>query len=269
MKAFYETRKDTSFVGLMTNYPFPLHVHEIVELVVVTQGRCVIQLDGKTYTLSSGDAAIAFPLSPHSYDEIDTDTQGLAAFFSADTFAEYSNTFHTLLPEQPIVRGMLSEGDAALAVERLLSIPDSEESPFRSPYLHLLLAHILNKLHFCPAVDNKERGLGARAVRFVYSHACENITISSTARQLGISESHLSHLFAKQLRVNFRSFVNAIRIDKAAMLMRDPYLTLTQICFQCGFENMRTFRRAFVKENGTLPAVYARAVRAGAYKKQN
>ena len=45
------------------------------------------------------------------------------------------------------------------------------------------------------------------------------------------------------------------------MLMRDPCLTLTQISDQCGFENMRTFRRAFVKETGSLPAAYMRAVR--------
>ena len=59
MKAFYETRSNDCFVGGMTSYPFPLHVHEVVELVVVTEGSCVIQLDGSSYILNKGDAAIA------------------------------------------------------------------------------------------------------------------------------------------------------------------------------------------------------------------
>ena len=86
-------------------------------------------------------------------------------------------------------------------------------------------------------------------------------TISSAAHDLGISESHLSHLFAQQFHVNFRAFINAIRIDKATMLMRDPFMTLTQIYYQCGYDNMRTFRRAFVQETGMLPAAYMRAAR--------
>ena len=72
--------------------------------------------------------------------------------------------------------------------------------------------------------------------------------------------SHLSHFFAEKLHINFRRFINAIRIDKAKMLMRDPQLTLTQIAFTCGYENMRTFRRAFIRETGELPAAYMRAL---------
>ena len=261
MKAFYETRNEPFFVGCMTDYPFPLHVHEIVELVVVLRGGCEIQLDGAAYSLGPGDAAIAFPLTPHSFDAIRTGTRGFAAFFPADAIAEFSNTFHTQLPDVPVLRDVLRTEDVRFAIERLLALPEGEDSPLRLAYLHLLLAHILSGLGFHPAAGFHERGLGARIVRYVYDHACENITLSSAARHLGISESHLSHLFAQQFQVNFRRFINAIRIDKATMLMRDPCLTLTQVSDQCGFENMRTFRRAFVKETGSLPAAYMRAVR--------
>ena len=263
MNVFYETRNEPYFIGLMTDYPFPLHVHQIVELTVVLEGGCVMQLDGKNWSLSAGDAAIAFPLTPHSFESILPGTRGFAAFFQADTIAEFSGTFHTLLPDEPVVRGAYGEQDAALAVDRLLAMPQESSSPLRLAYLHLLLAHILNGLRFHPAADFRDKGLGARCIRYVYDHACENITVSSTARDLGISESHLSHLFAQQFHVNFRRFVNAIRIDQATMLMRDPYLTLTQISDQCGYENMRTFRRAFVRETGALPAAYRRTLRYG------
>jgi two-component system response regulator YesN len=73
---------------------------------------------------------------------------------------------------------------------------------------------------------------------------------------VGISQSHLSHLFSQRFHVNFRRFVNAIRVDRAKMLMRDPRMTLTSICYSCGYENIRTFRRAFVRESGMLPSEY-------------
>lgn len=44
-------------------------------------------------------------------------------------------------------------------------------------------------------------------------------------------------------------------------MMRDPNLTLTDICDACGYSNMRTFRRAFIREVGCLPSERMTALR--------
>ena len=265
MKAFYELRKEEFYVGSMTEYPFPLHVHETVEMAIVLSGECSVQIDGREYTLRPGDAALAFPLAPHSYNTLAEGTSGFAAIFPADTVTEFSSLFHTMLPDDPVVRRERMSDEALDMAHRLTNEQDEKVKYLRQAYLHVILAHVLHSLSFHSAAAYNERGLGARVVRYIYDHACESITISSAAHDLGISESHLSHLFAQQFRVNFRAFINAIRIDKATMLMRDPFMTLTQIYYQCGYDNMRTFRRAFVQETGMLPAAYMRAARrAGA-----
>ena len=261
MRAFYETRSEPFYLGGMTHYPYPLHVHEIVEMVYLLQGECEMEIDGKRFTLLPGDAAIAFPLVPHSYEKISGDAEGLAAFFSANTVPELDAVFHTQLPEEPVIRKESMNGDILLAVDRLTKA--REDSPDRMAWLHLMLVHLIGAMRLCPAQDFQERDLGARVVRYVYEHACESISLSSTARALGVSESHLSHLFAQQFHVYFRHFINAIRIDKAIVCMQDPAMNLTQICFQCGFDNVRTFRRAFFRQTGMLPNDYARSLRAG------
>ena len=43
--------------------------------------------------------------------------------------------------------------------------------------------------------------------------------------------------------------------------MRDPNLTLTDICDACGYTNMRTFRRAFQQEIGCLPSDHLLSLR--------
>lgn len=263
MKAFYELRKEDFYVGKMTEYPFPLHVHETVEVAIVIEGECSVQIDGREYTLRPGDAAVAFPLTPHSYNTIAEGTAGFVAIFPADTIAEFSSIFHTMLPDDPVVRRE-QLGEEAFSMARcLMETRDDQSQYLRQAYLHVILAHLLHAGSYHAGAAYNERGLGARVVRYIYEHACEDITISSAAHDLGISESHLSHLFAQQFHVNFRAFINAIRIDKATMLMRDPFMTLTQIYYQCGYDNMRTFRRAFVQETGVLPAAYMRAARRG------
>ncbi len=261
MKAFYETREGTIFVGEMTRYPFPLHVHEMLEIAYVMQGECVMQIDGERYLLKPGDMALNFPLVPHSFEQLSPDVKGFAAFFLADSISEFSNTFHTMLPVKPVLRASEVPQDALYAIDKLMEHPGYEYFPTRLGYLHVLLAHVLEALEFRSAEQMNEKGLADRVVKYIFDHACENITLSTTAHGLGISESHLSHLFSQQFHINFRRFVNAIRIDKAEALMRDPAMTLTAICYACGYENMRTFRRAFVRETGLLPTAYLQKMR--------
>jgi len=256
MKLFYETRSENLFIGSMTGYPFPLHVHEIVELACVLRGEVTMQIGGQTYALYPGDIAIAFPLIPHSFECLSPDASGLAAFFLTDTFPQFTQTFLNTLPETPVLRRESVNADARLAVDRLIGDPEGDASPSRLAFLHLLIANVLSQLSFTPTGDCNEQGLSYRLFKYIFDHACEDITLDSAARGLGISQSYLSHLFSQRFHINFRRFVNAIRVDRAKMLMRDPRMTLTSICFSCGYENIRTFRRAFVRETGMLPSEY-------------
>ena len=266
MKTFYEQRPEPFFVGAMTDTPFPLHMHKVVELAVIMEGGCTMQLEDKTYTLRAGDAAIAFPLTPHSYESIEPGARGFAAFFPAETFQDLSSMFYAMVPKEPVLRGAYELEEVRWPIRRLMG-PEGQDDLLRTAYLHLLLAQIISRLSLQSAQNFREKDLGSRILRYIYDHVGENITISSVAHELGISESHLSHLFAQQFHINFRRFINAVRIDKATNMMRDPFASLTQVCDQCGFENMRTFRRAFVRETGSLPAAYMRAVRSGAQQK--
>ena len=199
---------------------------------------------------------MVFPLIPHSFDRLSPDALGLAAFFLADTIPQLTPAFLNALPETPVLRGDAVNDEARLAVDRLTGIPEGEASPSRLAYLHLLAANVLSAMRLRPIDAYSEQGLAYRTFKYIFDHACEAITLDNTAHGLGISASHLSHLFSQRFHVNFRRFVNAIRIDRAKMLMRDPRLTLTSICYSCGYGNIRTFRRAFVRETGMLPSEY-------------
>ena len=126
--------------------------------------------------------------------------------------------------------------------------------PLCIAHLHVLLAGALHSLSYRPVYDYNERELGHRILTYISDHACEAITLESASHALGISVSHLSHFFSDRLHTNFRRFINANRISKARLLMRDPNMTLTMISDACGYANMRTFRRAFQREVGLLPS---------------
>ena len=113
----------------MTEYPFPLHVHETVELVVVLNGECAMQIDSQEYILRPGDAAIAFPLTPHAYNALTEGTRVFTAIFSADTIAEFSSIFHTMLPNEPIVRRERAGGRSAFHGRSADTVPKAPVEP--------------------------------------------------------------------------------------------------------------------------------------------
>lgn len=254
MSVYYEQRPEKLFIGEMTHYPVSAHVHSDAELLILTRGAAVLTVDGRTYRMSPGDALVIFPLILHSYDQLSPDIGGVVAIFSPDIIPEYAATFHHLQPADPLLPAGQACLDLRLAVNRVSQLRMEENQPICVAYLHLLLAGTMHRLAFLPAYDYSGQDLGRRIIQYISVHAFEDITLQSVARALGISVSHLSHFFSGQLRISFRRFINAIRIDRARMLMRDPSMTLTQICGECGFSNMRTFRRAFEAETGCLPS---------------
>ncbi len=256
MNTVYETRPEKLFIGEMTESPCPAHVHAMAEVVVQTRGYSLITIDEVQYRLNPGDAAVVFPLVSHSFDVLSGDSKGVIAIFPPDIIPEYAGTFHGLQPENPVLPGDRRGLDLRFAVERLGGMNMDDNLPLCIAYLHVILASLLHSFTYRPVYSYSERGLGQRIISYISGHAFDEITLETAARALGISTFHLSHFFSERLHTNFRRFINAIRIEKARLMMRDPNLTLTEICGACGYTNMRTFRRAFQLETGRLPSDY-------------
>ena len=254
MKTYYEQRTEKLFIGEMTRYPVSAHVHAEAELLILTRGSAVLTVDGKTCRMSPGDAAAVFPLVPHSYDSLEGETGGLIAIFPSEIIPEYTGIFHGRQPENPFIPAGRAGLDVRLAVDRLCRISMADNLPMCVAYLHVLLAGMLHSLTYRPVYDYMEHDIGRRILQYISDHAFEEITLKSVSHALGISVSSLSHFFSERLHTNFRRFINAIRIEKALLLMRNPNMTLTELCGICGFANMRTFRRAFLTEMGCLPS---------------
>ena len=261
MSTFYEQRPEKLFIGGMTRYPYPTHVHSAAELIIPIRGSVDVTVDDIKYHLSPGDSVIVFPLVPHSFEQLSEDSEGLIAIFPPDIIPEYAGTFHGLQPESPLLPASRSCVDLRLAIDRLSRINMENDLPLCIAYLHVLLAGVLHHLTYRPVYDYSERNLGYRILTYIVEHAYEEITLDTASHALGISSSHLSHFFSEHLHTNFRRFINAIRIERARLLMRDPNLTLTDICDACGYTNMRTFRRAFQQEMNCLPSEHHQALK--------
>lgn len=123
-------------------------------------------------------------------------------------------------------------------------------------YLHVFLSHLFTLMPLEPLNQCMNAGMLQRVMQYLSQHYTENLTLDSLAHALGVSRSHLSHLFSAQLKVNFRRYLNTLRIDQACKLLRTTDLTITEISYQCGFNDTRTFHRAFLLEQHVQPGKF-------------
>ena len=253
---FYEQRPEKFFVGTLCDHPFPTHVHDSVEIACLTAGTLDISIGGEKRRLNPGDIAVSFPAVPHSFDFVSGDADGLAMFFLPDAISEFSSIFRTSLPESAVLSGDRTPVEIRLIIRKMQELSASGGSPLMQGYLHLFLSYLFCSFELRPLTKQLQTGLAQQVLHYISEHFTEPLTQDSVSRALGISSTHLSHIFSQQLHVNFREYINALRIDHACSLLYDPSLSISQIAYQCGFGNPRTFHRAFLSRCQMSPNKY-------------
>lgn len=251
---FYEQRNEDVFVGGICEYPFPSHVHDVVEIVCLLTGSAEMTIAEKKQLLLPGDIAVIFPVIPHSYDDVSEDASGLTLIFSPDTIVEFYHTFRTMKPIHPLLPGSEQPPELKSIISGFykLSLQD-QKSPLQLGYLHLFLSYLFSCLPLNPMDKHSYPGLSFQVLQYISEHFTEPLTLESLSHALGISRIHLSHIFSQQLHINFRQYINTLRIDRARALLRNPAYSISQIAYLCGYGNQRTFHRAFLSQCGMPP----------------
>ena len=251
---FYEKRTETTFMGEICKHPYPAHVHDVVEIVCLQSGNMEMTIADKSIQLQPGDIAVAFPSEAHSYDYVSEDASGFMMIFLPDTIAEFYHTFRTMQPVQPLLPHASQAPELATIIRHLQKISGSEQgSIIQLGYLHLFLAYLITDMPMTQRARNPHSTLMDQVLQYISEHFAEPLTLENTAHALGISRIHLSHIFSQQLHINFRQYINTLRIDRACTLLRNPNYSISQIAYQCGYGNQRTFHRAFLAQCGMSP----------------
>ena len=84
-------------------------------------------------------------------------------------------------------------------------------------------------------------------------HYKEDLRLSGLAAMFGYSDAYLSRMFRKYARVNFKTYLQDIRMAYAYKELLNTDHTISSIALDNGFASSRAFSREFVKRYGILP----------------
>ncbi|MGO4387864.1 AraC family transcriptional regulator [Microvirga sp. 2YAF29] len=100
-----------------------------------------------------------------------------------------------------------------------------------------------------------------RAINYIHNHYVSDIHLPVVAQLCGMEPSAFSRFFKKQTGHTFAKFVNQTRIYSACTLLAHTDRSVTEICFDVGFNNIANFNRQFVKICDQTPSAYRRTAR--------
>ena len=148
---------------------------------------------------------------------------------------------------------------AYLITEMIEEQKNGKDSPVYAPLIQLLLARLLPSLKLQRNKGTDYPELTYRISNYISEHFRETLTLGQLAQQMGISKSHLSHLFTEKMGQNFSSYLSSIRLSYACQLLSETDISVTEISEISGFESQRTFFRAFHNRFRITPLKYRQA----------
>lgn len=263
MIPFYENRTADLQAGRSEGMDFLPHFHGQLELLYVEDGEVEVTISGCTRTVTGGELAVAFPNSVHSYrtPKEQQSVHCMMNIINLPLAGDYINTFLKFHPKVPFIAKERLHKDVPYAMRTLLeecavARPGAVSSSICKAYTQILISRLLPELDFIPNTDANFFNITYQIIQFMNENFTQPISLEDLSKSLGVSKYHLSRVFSDKINVSFNDYLNGLRAGFARNLLAGTGRSVTEIAYDCGFQSVRTFNRAFQKIYAESPRKY-------------
>lgn len=92
-----------------------------------------------------------------------------------------------------------------------------------------------------------------RVITVARERLCEPISLQDMSRVAYISTFHFNRVFHQITGLPPAKFISAMRLEEAKRLLLNTNLSITDICFEVGYNSLSTFNRYFTQRVGLGP----------------
>ena len=236
---------------LYVDFSFPMHLHADLELVLLRKGAIHLRLRDRTEPLAPGDFALVLPNELHAYSTPEH-SEAFICVFSGD----YVPAFLHALSGRRGERSVFAGTSLLRAQIESAFFTDSAQSALElKAVFYAACAQFLREIPLSES-QRLETDMLEKLIRYVEENFREDISMASAAQALGYNRSYLSRQFHQALNINFRSFINYQRVQYVFHRMRAGETNISELALYSGFQNLRSFNRAFKSLMGDVPRAY-------------
>lgn len=259
-----------------TRFHASLHWHEELEIIYFKKGTFILEINLEQYTIqeeclffvNSGElhrivcdepcqeSAVVF--SPYLLNFVTSDT--------AQSEVLLPLAKQNLLLPRCIPAAHPAFSDVLTEYQRLIRCftehPDAAFEKSTQLFIKAALLNILGHLSgqdllFTAKSAHNESVEGIKTVlSYIHEHYSEKIFIRDLASLVNLNEQYFCRFFKKTIGTSPIAYLNEYRIHRAMELLVSTSLPVTEICLECGFNNVGNFLREFRQQTGSTPLKY-------------
>lgn len=93
---------------------------------------------------------------------------------------------------------------------------------------------------------------------YLAAHHGRVITLEEAAKEACMSPFHYQRMFKRAFGESPHDFVTRLRIERAQRLLRTSGMSVTEVCFEVGYESLGSFSTMFSRVVGCAPSEFRR-----------
>ena len=257
------------------------HFHPHYQLFTVIKGTGTRFIGDDIRHFEEGDTVFLGPNMPHLWrsdrnyfeKESQLQTEGIVVYFKEDflgnDFFEKPEMFDIKSFLKNSERGLDLTGtlgeDMVSDLKELLGLTGFEGISKLLNILHKL--SITNDYQYISSSNytNTHKISETERMRIVHEyvlkHFKENINLSTVASLSNMTEAAFCRYFKSRTNKTFSDFVKEIRIGNACKILQDENKSISQTCYESGYNTVSNFNNQFKSLKGVSPLQYQKLYR--------
>ncbi len=271
-------QEQESFKVWSHGYPYETvrwHFHPEYEINLITDTCGRYFVGDHTGRFEPGQLCMLGPNLPHNWVSEVPDNRPVAQRcivlqFSGRCLNRGIAAFPELAPIERLLadsqRGVLFSPAvarrAAGLLNALLDAKGFQRVPQFLGLLDMLASARDTRLLATPAFRPDPEGYQSSVINQVLTHLAdhlgERLREADLARYAGMEASAFSRFFRRHTGVPFVQYLGRLRINRACELLINSDRPVTEICYECGFNNVSNFNRQFLSLKDMPPSQFRR-----------
>lgn len=254
-----------------TEFTYPMHNHMEYELNFTEKASGVRRIVGDSVEIV-GDydlVLITGEQLEHVWEQHECTSKEIREItiqFSSDLFFKSfinKNQFHTIHQMlEKAQKGLCFPMSAILKVYPLLDTLASEKQGFYAVIKFLTVlyelslceeAYTLSSSSFAKIGVHSDSRRVQKVQEYINEHYKEEIRLNFLADMVGMTPVAFSRFFKLRTGKSLSDYIIDIRLGFASRLLVDSTMSIAEICYECGFNNLSNFNRIFKKKKECSP----------------